>query len=252
MKLFFALALSTWTIGVMGYSQDSPKGHLVFVLGEREYGTLESVPKWFDKHLKPEGYKGTFIVAQPEDEVRNHFEGMAEAVADADLVFVSVRRRAPEKEGIDALKAHVAAGKPIIAIRTSSHAFHIKGAPVPEGHDIWEEFDPEILGGNYSGHYKAEMATVSAAEGVEGHPVLKGLGELPKSDKLYRANPLADTTTLLLSGKIEGHDAEPMAWLNEVGEHGAKVFYTSMGQRSDFESAVFQQLLKQAVEWALN
>ena len=84
-----------------------------------------------------------------------------------------------------------------------------------------------------------------------GCPV-QGLGELPKSDKLYRANPLADTTTLLLSGKIEGHDAEPMAWINEVGENGAKVFYTSMGQRSDFESAAFHQLLKQAVEWALD
>ena len=43
-----------------------------------------------------------------------------------------------------------------------------------------------------------------------------------------------------------------MAWINEVGENGAKVFYTSMGQRSDFESAAFHQLLKQAVEWALD
>ena len=98
MKWFFVLALSIWTIGVTSCSQDSPKRHIVFVLGEREYGTLENVPKWFEKHLKPEGYEGTFIVAQAEDETRNHFEGMAEAVADADLVFVSVRRRAPEKE----------------------------------------------------------------------------------------------------------------------------------------------------------
>jgi len=93
MKWIFALVLSLWTIGVTGYSQDSSKGHIVFVLGEREYGTLENVPKWFEKHLKPEGYKGTFIVAQPEDDVRNRFEGMSEAVAKADLVFISVRRR---------------------------------------------------------------------------------------------------------------------------------------------------------------
>ena len=77
MKWFFALALSIWTIGVTSCSQDSPKRHIVFVLGEREYGTLENVPKWFEKHLKPEGYEGTFIVAQAEDETRNHFEGLS-------------------------------------------------------------------------------------------------------------------------------------------------------------------------------
>ncbi len=240
-------------LGMMGAPAmaEEGKGHIVFVLGEKEYGTLENVPKFFDAKLKPAGYTATFIVAQPEDDVRNDFSGLAEALQDADLAFVSVRRRAPEKEDMQALKDFVAAGKPLVAIRTSSHAFHLKDKPIPEGHDVWEAFDPAVLGGNYHGHYREEMATVTVVEGTGAHPILKGISSLPKSDKLYQTGPLAESANLLLEGTIEGQRAEPLAWTNTTGPNRAKVFYTSMGQRSDFESAEFHQLLKQAVEWAL-
>jgi type 1 glutamine amidotransferase len=225
--------------------------HVVFVLGEKEYKTMETVPAFFESALKPAGYTATFITAPPEGESANVFSGLAEALAEADVCFVSVRRRAPAKEDMEALKQFVADGKPIVAIRTSSHAFHLKDKPVPEGHEVWEAFDPAILGGNYHGHYREQRAEVSVVEGAADHAILEGVGPLPSSDKLYQSSPLAAGTTLLLTAKIEGEAAEPVAWTNAVGEKGAKIFYTSLGQETDFSNGAFRGFLKNAVDWAV-
>lgn len=225
--------------------------HIVFLLGEKEYQTLESVPKFFEEDLKPKGYTATFITASHEDDVRDDFDGLAEALGKADLCFVSVRRRAPAADDMEALKAFVASGKPIVAIRTSSHAFHLRGKPAPEGKALWEEFDPGILGGNYHGHYGDEMAKVSIVDSAGDHPILAGVKKLPDSDKLYQARPLKESTTLLLEASIEGMDPEPVAWTNLAGKKKARIFYTSLGQASDFADAEFRQFLVNAVAWAL-
>tara|TARA_R110000850_G_scaffold207058_5_gene333304 strand:- start:821 stop:1567 length:747 start_codon:yes stop_codon:yes gene_type:complete len=224
--------------------------HVVFVLGEREYETLETVPQFFETTLKPEGYTATFFAAPSEGEKRDDFSGLAEELKKADVCFISVRRRAPDRADMAALKQFVADGKPLVAIRTSSHAFHLRGDPAPEGKELWEEFDPEILGGTYHGHYKEELAQITVAKGAAEHPILKGVGTLPSSDKLYQPSPLSDTTTLLLKGTIEGKNPEPVAWTNSVGENHARIFYTSLGQPVDFDHAEFQKLLKNAIAWA--
>ncbi len=224
--------------------------HIVFVLGEKEYETLETVPAFYESDLKPAGFTATFITAPSEGEKRDDFAGLAEALEKADLCFISVRRRAPAKADMAALKGFVAEGKSIVAIRTSSHAFHLRGKPAPEGRELWEEFDPAILGGNYHGHYGEEPAEISVSKGAADHAILKGVGKLPPSDKLYEPRPLADTTTLLLLGTIEGKDPEPVAWTNTAGENRAKIFYTSLGQRSDFADAEFRKFLKNAIDWA--
>tara|TARA_R110002096_G_scaffold233229_8_gene423253 strand:+ start:415 stop:1158 length:744 start_codon:yes stop_codon:yes gene_type:complete len=245
MKLLTILALTFTSI----LAQAGP--HLVFVIGEKEYGTHESLPAFFESDLKPAGYTATFITAPPEEGVRDDFSGLAKALKKADACFISARRRAPAAKDMQALKQFVADGKPLIAIRTSSHAFHLKGAPIPDGHELWEEFDPAILGGNYDGHYREEIATMSVAEEAKDHPIFKGLGKLPTSDKLYRNAPLAESTTLLLTGTIEGQAPEPTAWTNTVGDNNAKIFSTSLGQLSDFENTEFRKFIKNAIDWAV-
>jgi hypothetical protein len=48
----------------------------------------------------------------------------------------------------------VAAGKPVIALRTTSHAFAALGdAAVQPGHAAWPQFDREVLGCSYTGHH---------------------------------------------------------------------------------------------------
>ena len=65
---------------------------------------------------------------------------------------------------MDAVRAHLDAGKPVIGIRTTCHAFHLRGKKAPKGHDLWERFDPDVLGGNYTGHYGDDVYQIASPE----------------------------------------------------------------------------------------
>tara|TARA_R110002096_G_scaffold54517_17_gene140632 strand:- start:3688 stop:4440 length:753 start_codon:yes stop_codon:yes gene_type:complete len=237
---------------LFGLAQVSLAQHIVFLIGEREYKTAESLPAYFESDLKPAGFTATFITAPPEGEAKNDFPGLEEALAKADLCLVSVRRRAPKSSQMAALKAFANAGKPIVGIRTSSHAFHLGGKEVPEGHALWEEFDPVVLGGNYHGHYGNEPAPISIAKGAGSHPILADIGELAPTSKLYRAAPLAEKAQALLFATVEGKEPEPVAWTHTFGPNNARIFYTSLGLADEFANPEFRKFLTQAILWALN
>ena len=151
---------------------EAKQPHVVFMIGEREYETKTTLPEFAKKQLEPRGVRFTIIHADEAD--KNNFAGLA-ALKTADLLLVSVRRRSPPKEQLDLVREFVAAGKPVVGIRTASHAFHTKGTH-PDGHDEWQEFDAEILGGNYHGHHANGITSVlKAADGAQGHPILAGV-----------------------------------------------------------------------------
>ena len=49
-----------------------------------------------------------------------------DAIRKADVVLVSARRRLPPKADLDALREHIAAGKPVVGIRTACHAWCLR------------------------------------------------------------------------------------------------------------------------------
>src|SRR5262245_38437448 len=83
--------------------------HVVFVIGENEYFTWETLPEFAEKELKPQGLRLSFVNAPPK-EGSPAFTNYA-VIKDADLLFVSVRRRTPPKEMMDLIRAHVGGGK---------------------------------------------------------------------------------------------------------------------------------------------
>ena len=95
--------------------------NVVLMIGEDEYKTWETLPAYAASTLRPAGLRVTIIHASKEN--KNDFPGLVAALRDADLLLVSVRRRTPLKEQLDAVRAHVAAGRPLVGIRTASHAF---------------------------------------------------------------------------------------------------------------------------------
>ena len=118
----------------------------------------------------------------------------------------------------------------------------------------WTEFDREVLGGNYSGHHGAGPITlVLPASDVLEHPIREGLalGGWTSVASLYRTAPLAPDAQTLLLGRIPDQPLQPLAWTRLHGERQARVFYTSLGHKSDFEDADFRRLLINAVKWAL-
>jgi type 1 glutamine amidotransferase len=52
-----------------------------------------------------------------------------------------------------------------------------------------------------------------------------------------------------LTGTVEGHEAEPIAWTN-IRTDGGRTFYTSLGHIDDFKQPAFRRLLSNAVYWA--
>src|SRR5262249_24249397 len=186
---------------------------VVVAIAEPEYQTTKTLPPLVQRVLVDElGFEATVLHG---DNKKMVIPGFAEAVAKADLVLLSVRRLAPPAGDLVALKKYLDAGKPLMGIRTASHAFDAKGK-FPEGHAEWANFDPDVLGGNYKGHHGAAVVTkVDRAPAAEAqhHAILTGV-KTPFDGKgsLYKTGPLASSATALLVGTIPGQKPEPLAW----------------------------------------
>ena len=248
--ILFALLLSLF--GLRMDSAAAEPARIVIMIGEDEYKTWETLPVFAEKDLRPLGHRVTIIHADETD--KNKWPGLEAALHEADLLVVSVRRRTPYKEQLDAVRAHLAAGKPLVGIRTASHAFALlpKKTLTDPALAIWQEFDKDVLGGHYTGHYGKDEAAIRLAPDAGAHPILAGVdvGKLIGHGGLYKNTPLEPTATALLMGSISDV-TEPVAWTHLHGEKKARVFYTSLGHWDDFASADFRRLLTNGITWAL-
>ena len=226
------------------------KKNITFILAEREYQTEQTLPEFARKHLSKE-FILKFCHAPHQGQERNLLRNPS-FISKADLLVISVRRRAFKEETMNLIRKHISSAKPIVGIRTSSHAFDLKKSPIPEGHQVWNEWDNEIMGGNYNGHHgKSLICTVQKYPNLVSHPIISGIKfpfETPAS--LYRNSPLPQKSIPLLSGKVKGFPAEPIAWTHQTS-FGGKVFYTSLGHIEDFKKPAFQKLLLNAIKWSL-
>jgi nicotinamidase-related amidase len=227
------------------FREDTRKTLLV-IAAEDEYKTEISLPAFALKHLGTD-YRVRFVFADAKE--RHTLPGLIDELKSADGLLLSVRRRPLREPELAAVKAFVLAGKPVVAIRTSSHAFAPKAKEaVPPGVAQWPEFDADILGGHYTGHYPRQATAV--ARTAAQHAVLEGVQPFTSDSWLYKAGPVAADCTVVLTGTVGANPAEPAAWVR-TRPGGGKVFYTSLGHENDFADANFQRLLKNAISWAL-
>jgi len=228
---------------------------ILMVIGEDEYKTEETLPAFARQELEPRGFKVRLVHADAGN--KNNFPGLAKAAAQADLVLVSIRRRTPPNEQLAAIRAHLAAGKPLVGIRTASHAFAVRDQKVPLENNVatWPEFDSDVLGGHYTGHHGVgPKVAMAAAPGADRHRILRGvdLTQLLSNGSLYKVTPLAGSTIPVVIGSIPGQGPEPVAWTNSTHAGQSRVFYTSLGNPDDFQSPAFRKLLLNGISWALD
>src|SRR5688572_15485339 len=146
-------------------SASAGEATVLFMISEPEYQTEITLPDFAAKDLTPRGLRCVFAIA--DKKMPDDFPGF-DALPTADLLVVSVRRQAPRKEQLALIRAHLAAGKPLIGIRTASHAFGAKAKD--EAHEGWMTFDQDVLGGSYKNHYGNVPAIISLASGATAHP----------------------------------------------------------------------------------
>lgn len=232
------------------FSEDK-RPRVVFLIGEDEYKTWETLPAFAKNQL---GWRGVGVsIIQQDAQGKHRFPGLIEALRDADLLLLSARRRALPKEQLEAVRAHLEAGKPLVGIRTASHAFAPRGKDAEQG-AAWPTFDPEVLGGNYNNHHGVGPKTaVTAAPGAQADALLLGVdvAKLESNASLYKVSPLRPAAKPLLLGSIPGQPAEPIAWTHTYGPKQARVFYTSLGHVDDFANPAFRRLLLNGTLWAL-
>ena len=228
---------------------------IAFLAAEGEYGSNQRLPEFAHDLLLTRNVNCEFALGKPvtKGEGRHNMENL-QILNDADLAIFFVRRRALEPEKLAMIKHYVSSGKPVIGIRTASHAFALR-EDVPGSLSVWPEFDEKILGGNYQDHYGqlAEGCAVSIVPGMEQHPLLKGVDPegFTSLSSLYKNRPLrSDNTQVLLLGTIPGQAPEPVYWMNK-NKYGNSI-YNSLGHVEDWENENFLNIMMNSVDYFLD
>jgi putative membrane-bound dehydrogenase-like protein len=202
------------------------------VSGSLEYHSDESLER-FQKYLESHyPVRCTRAFRRADDDLPG-----LENLQTCDVMLLFTRRLTITGDQLKRVKKYLQAGKPVVAVRTASHAFQ-----------NWLALDREVLGGNYQGHYGVgPPVRVSVVDRAKDQPVLAGVKPFRSAGSLYKNPGLAADATVLLTGSIPGH-TEPVAWARL--NRGGRVFYTSLGHPDDFADESFRRLLANALFWA--
>jgi nicotinamidase-related amidase len=231
--------------------KEDKRPHVTLIASDDEYFSEKTLPTFAQLLREQCGCYCTPLVSEAG---KADLPGLDE-LKTTDVLMLFVRRRALPKEQLDKIRAYLDAGKPLVALRTCSHAFVLAepGKQAPAGTDQWPEFDHEVLGGNYHSYEKQiRHCEIEIVPEMAGHPILAGI-DPPKwscTFPLYFVSPLAADAKVLLRGEV-GDLHEPVAWTHTY--KNCRVFYSSLGSADDFATVPqFRTMLTNAIFWAMD
>jgi hypothetical protein len=220
------------------------------------YDAVNSMRDFADGELRELGHQVDLL--EGNQALPTDFPGLVPAVREADLLIVFVRRATLPAAQLDAIRKHLAAGKPLLGIRTANHGFvPPRSSPITDPQlAAWPEFTPEVLGGQNTGYETEAMpyAVSRHPQAPENSLLLDGVNpeRIRGYQSLYKVLPLAEDATPLLLGTADGHPpAQPLAWTRRYGDKQARIFYTSLGAPQDMQQKDVRRLLVNAVHWTL-
>ncbi|MFM8284552.1 MAG: nicotinamidase [Planctomycetaceae bacterium] len=220
---------------------------IALVIAEEEYGSHRTLPAFARRRLG-----GAFRVVEHHvaDGDPHSIPGL-ERLDDADVVVLSARRRGLHPREMAALRRFLAAGKPVVGIRTASHAFEPR--PPVADRETWPGFDRDVFGIAYTGHFgKAIPSALRIAPGAAGDALVVGIpadAVVPQSGSLYRIAPLSDATAVLAVGAIPGEADQPVLTRFRRPDGGLSV-YTSVGHPDDLLRPEVERMLVNAIHLA--
>ena len=226
--------------------------HVVFVTGDDEYRSEITMPM-LAKILQGHGMRTTVLSAHPTSKSRDNIPGL-EALKNADLAVFYLRFRALPEEQLKPILDYVGSGKPLVGLRTSTHAFSY-----PKGHDragLNDSFGREMFGQKWLFHHGHTSSTdVEVISSQRWHPILRGVEPtFHVTSWLYHVLPLEGECALLLMGRsVHSEQKEqvpnPVAWTRT--HRGGRVFFTTLGHPKDFEVESVRRLLVNSIYWGL-
>jgi hypothetical protein len=259
--------------------------HIVLISGDEEYRSEETLPQLARILAKHHGFKCTVLFAiDPKDgtinpNVNNNIPGL-KALDKADLMVIFTRFRNLPDDQMKHIVDYVESGRPIIGLRTATHAFALKGDSKYVKYS-WENnkvsgggFGRKVLGEtwiSHHGNHGSQSTRGVLAKDAKDFPILRGIkdGDIWGPTDVYGVRlPLPGNSKPLVLGQVlqnmkptdkpvAGKKNDPMmpiAWVKGyTGSKGktARVFTTTMGASQDFQSAGLRRLLVNACYWAV-
>jgi len=245
------------SLGLLAAAPQRP--HIVFVSGDHEYGSESTFPILAAELEAHYGMQATVLKSFPDENAEENIPGL-EILAKADVAVFFLRWRRLPAEQIEHIRKYLNSGKPVVAFRTTTHAFNY-----PKGHpmEIWNSFAPAYLGappgwGNGHYHYGHKSSTeVRIVAGAESDPILTGVApSFHVRSWLYQVLPNfppADAKQLLIGRAVDSERKDavenPVAWTWR-NKANAKVFVTTLGHPEDFQVESVQRLIVNGIHWA--
>lgn len=240
-------------------AQSNKKPSLVFVSGDHEYSSEETFPIIAKELETKYGFRTIVLKSSPDENAEENIPGL-EALEKADVAIFFLRWRRLPADQLRYIENYLKSGKPIVAFRTTTHAFNY-----PKGSEFekWNSFAVDYLGGPPgwgNGHYHyghLSSTDVSIFPAAKQNPILTGIPEtFHVASWLYQVRPNyppADAQ-ILLTGKSVNPDRKtaeenPVAWTWK-NKAGAKVFMTTLGHPFDFKEEAMQRLVINGIHWA--
>ena len=284
-----ALLLLPWCAFAAGVVYDGGDGpgkgkHIVLVSGDEEYRSEEALPQLGKILAKHHGFKCTVLFAIDEKDGTinpnvSNIPGL-EALATADLMVIFTRFRNLPDEQMKHVVNYLEAGKPVVGIRTATHAFNIPGGKTYSKYSYnakdagyQDGFGRQVLGETWISHHGrhgSQSTRGIVAKGQEGHPILRGIkdGDVWGPTDVYGVRlPLPGDSQPLVLGQVltgmkfddpplDGKQNDPMmpiAWTKTYsGSAGNKgrAFCSTIGAANDLVAEGTRRLLVNACYWA--
>jgi len=257
--------------------------HIVLLSGDEEYRSEEGVPMLARILAERHGFRCTVLFSinkqtgEIDPNTKDNEPGL-EALHSADLCVMLLRFRAWPDEQMKQFADYYRAGKPIVALRTSTHAFSFA---TNSANRSFNDFGKQVLGEKWVSHWgrhKFEATRGVIEPDARNHPILRGVTDIFGDTDVYEAHPPTDAKVLVRGRVLKGMKPDdppadyqkkratdkqpqgindpmmPVAWIRQYkNEAGAtnRIFTTTMGSSTDLQSEGLRRLVVNACYWAL-
>ncbi|GJM20620.1 MAG: hypothetical protein DHS20C15_05350 [Planctomycetota bacterium] len=211
--------------GTPGPGRDT---HIVFLAGDEEYRSEETLPTLAKLLAKRHGFTCTVLFAMDADnefidpDASGNIPGL-EVLEHADALVLFTRfRRLPDAD-MQHIVDFVESGRPLLGLRTATHAFAYEDDSSSEyAHWSWNNsawpggFGKQVLGETWVAHHGrhgSESTRGLVEPSAAGHPILRGVDTLWGPTDVYAIRQLpADATVLVRGAVLDGmtRDSEPV------------------------------------------
>jgi len=213
---------------------------IVLVSGDEEYRSEQALTQLAKILSQRHGFDCTVLFAiDPQTgainpNLNSNIPGL-QALDSADLLILFTRFRNLPDDQMEHFDAYLRNGKPVLGIRTATHAFNIPGkakfARYGNGYKgelkEWEDgFGRLVLGEhwvNHHGSHRHQSTSGVIAPGAKDHPIVRGIqdGDIWGSTDVYGVRlPLPGDSRPLVLGKV----------MNRAGEYDADDVHFGMRQ----------------------